>query len=104
MRQAMLMLTAGLLLASPALAHEDYAWVRKPEFKTASGRHCCSEQHCQPASVGELTPTPNGWRHNPTGLEVTYDTPGIYQTEDPAGRVFRCVYDNELCVFEGSST
>lgn len=99
-------ITAALLALSVlrAGAHEDYAWVRNPKFVTASGRHCCSEQHCQPAAAGELTPIAGGWRHNPTGLIVTDDQPGIYRSEDPAGRVFRCVYGNELCVFEGSST
>lgn len=98
------LLAAVMLWPAGAVGHEDYAWVRDPKFLTASGRHCCSEQHCQPAAVGELSPIPNGWRHNPTGLTVTDDKPGIYQSQDPAGRVFRCVYGNELCVFEGSST
>lgn len=87
------------------LAHDDYPWVRKPEYVTASGAHCCSEMHCQPAAPGELTPTPTGWRHNPTGTEITANKPGIYQTEDKAGRVFRCVMDGKLvCVFEGVGT
>lgn len=95
---------AVLVLSSAAWAHEDYAWVRDPSFLTKSGRHCCSEQHCQPAATGELTQIPGGWRHNATGLEVHDTEPGIYQTRDKAGRVFRCIYGNELCVFEGSST
>ena len=92
------------LLAKAALGHEDYPWVRDPAFLTKSGRHCCSEQHCQPAAPGELTPIPGGWRHNATGLEVHDDEPGIYQTRDKAGRLFRCIYGNELCVFEGIGT
>jgi hypothetical protein len=52
-----------------------------------------------------MTPTPTGWRHNPTGTEITTDKPGIYQTEDRAGRVFRCVMGGKLvCVFEGAGT
>jgi len=52
-----------------------------------------------------MTPTPTGWRHNPTGTEITADKPGIYQTEDKAGRVFRCVMGGKLvCVFEGAGT
>lgn len=92
-------------MSSPAWGHEDYAWVRNPKYLTASGAHCCSEQHCQPAAPGELTPTATGWRHNPTKTEITADKPGVYQSEDRAGRVFRCVMGDRLvCVFEGSGT
>jgi hypothetical protein len=88
-----------------ARAHEDYPWVRNPQYVTATGAHCCSEQHCQPAAPGEMTPIPSGWRHNPTATEIRDDKPGIYQTEDRAGRLFRCVMDGKLvCVFEGMGT
>lgn len=88
--------------AAPAWGHEDYAWVRDPRYLTASGAHCCSEQHCQPAGVGELTPIPGGWQHIPTQSQITDDKPGIYQTQDRAGRLFRCVMGGKLvCVFEG---
>ncbi len=96
---------SSVSLVFPAYGHEDYAWVRDPIFRTATGAHCCSERACQPAAPGDLTPTANGWRHNPTGTEITADKPGIYQTEDMAGRVFHCVWGGKLvCVFEGSST
>lgn len=94
-----------LALSLPAQAHEDYAWVRDPVFKTATGAHCCSEQHCQPAAVGELTPIPGGWRHVPTRTEIKDTEPGIYATRDPAGRLFRCVMGGKLvCVMEGMGT
>lgn len=102
---APLVLLAVLCFPGLSHAHEDYPWVRNPQYRTASGAHCCSEEHCQPASAGEMTPTPAGWRHNPTGTEITADKPGIYQTEDKAGRVFRCVMGGKLvCVFEGAGT
>lgn len=104
-------LTALSIAVGPAIfvgsahAHDDYPWVRNPNYLTASGAHCCSEQHCQPAAPGEMSQTPSGWRHNPTGTEITADKPGIYQTEDRAGRVFRCVMGGKLvCVFEGVGT
>lgn len=98
-------LVALLLSAGPALGHEDYAWVRHPQYRTASGVHCCSEQHCMPAQAGELRPIPGGWFHVPTGTSITADKPGIYATEDPAGRLFRCVMGGQLvCVMEGSGT
>ena len=91
-----------LLLEGTARAHEDYARVRDPRYVTALGAHCCSEQHCQPAAAGELTPIPGGWRHVPTQTEILADKPGIYQTEDKAGRLFRCVMGGKLvCVMEG---
>jgi hypothetical protein len=99
-----------LFLAFPAwgqdqLAHDDYAWVRKPHFLTALGTHCCSEQHCQPAMAGELRPIPGGWLHAPTQTSIKDDKPGIYPTEDPAGRLFRCVMGGKLvCVMEGLGT
>lgn len=94
-----------LFLPLEARGHEDYAWVRDPRYVTASGAHCCSEQHCQPAAAGELTPIPGGWRHVPTQSEILADKPGIYQTEDPAGRLFRCVMGGKLvCVMEGLGT
>lgn len=84
------------------LAHEDYPWVRAQKYVKADGYHCCSENHCRPAQEGELTPIPGGWRHNPTGTEIHSDKPGIYSTEDRAGRDFLCLIDNRLvCVFEG---
>lgn len=92
----------GLSLASAAWGHEDYPWVRNPKYLTASGAHCCSEMHCQPAAQGELTPIPGGWKHVPTQTEIMADKPGIYPTEDKAGRLFRCVMGGKLvCVFEG---
>lgn len=102
---AVSLIACSPIFLGPARAHEEYAWVRNPKYLTATGAHCCSEQHCQPAAPGELTPTATGWRHNPTGTEITADKPGIYQTEDPAGRVFRCVMGGKLvCVFEGAGT
>lgn len=99
------LLMSSFLWAGPGLAHEDYAWVRDPSFLTASGAHCCSEQHCQPAATGELTPIPGGWRHVPTMTEIKDDKPGIYPTRDKAGRIFRCVMGGALvCVFEGISS
>jgi hypothetical protein len=48
-----------LSLAQPAaVARDDHAWVRDPNYVTGSGAHCCSEQHCRPAAAGELTPIP----------------------------------------------
>lgn len=105
--KSLLVLSALLLASLPGRVwgHEDYAWVRDPKFVTASGAHCCSEQHCQPAATGELTPIPGGWRHVPTGTEIHDDKPGIYPTQDKAGRVFRCVMGGALvCVFEGISS
>ncbi len=105
MGRAALLILAALAATQPALAHEDYPWVRNPRYLTATGAHCCSEEHCQPAAAGEMTPTAAGWRHNPTGTEITADKPGIYQSEDRAGRVFRCVMGGKLvCVFEGAGT
>lgn len=91
-----------VLAAGVTLAHDDHAWVRDPRYTTASGAHCCSEQHCQPATAGELLPIPGGWYHVPTMSWITADRPGIYPTRDPAGRLFRCVMGGVLvCVFEG---
>ncbi len=96
---------SSVSLVFPAFGHEDYAWVRDPIFRTATGAHCCSEQHCQPAVAGELTQTRTGWRHNPTKTEISASKPGIYQTQDRAGRMFRCVMNGELvCVMEGAGT
>ena len=101
-----LCVVSGLLVfAHPARAHEDYAWVRDPVFKTATGAHCCSEQHWQPAAAGELTPIPGGWRHVPTQTEIKDTEPGIYLTRDRAGRLFRCIMGGKLgCVMEGMGT
>jgi hypothetical protein len=104
MKRYLALYAAGFLLgtAYAALAHEEYSWVRNPKYLTASGAHCCSEVHCQPAAPGEMTPIPGGWFHVPTQSSITDDKPGIYQTEDRAGRVFRCVMGGKLvCVFEG---
>lgn len=98
-------LILALLAPTAAFAHEDYPWVRDPRYLTASGAHCRSEMHCQPAASGELQAIPGGWRHVPTQTQITADKPGIYPTEDKAGRLFRCVMGGKLvCVFEGSST
>lgn len=100
--RGLLFLPVLLLLAGQAWGHEDYPWVRNPKYLTASGAHCCSEMHCQPAALGELTPIPGGWKHVPTQTEILADKPGIYPTEDKAGRLFRCVMGGKLvCVFEG---
>lgn len=100
-------LVAAVLVSAslPASAHEDYAWVREPQYRTSTGAHCCSEQHCQPVAAGELQAIPNGWLHVPTQTSITADKPGIYQTQDRAGRMFRCVMGGALvCVMEGLGT
>ncbi|MBM3534871.1 MAG: hypothetical protein FJX60_17730 [Alphaproteobacteria bacterium] len=89
-------------LAVPAWGHEDHSWVRNPRYIMASGGHCCSEQHCRPVAAGEVVATPTGWLHAPTNTTLFYSSIAIYPTEDPAGRMFRCVMGGALvCVFEG---
>lgn len=88
---------------SGARAQEAHDWVLAPQYRTAEGAHCCGTEHCQPAAYGELTAIPGGWRHNPTQTEILADKPGIYQTEDRAGRMFGCIMGGRLvCVFEGA--
>jgi len=86
-----------------ARAQEAHDWVLAPQYRTAEGAHCCGTEHCQPAAYGELTPIPGGWLHVLTQTSITADKPGIYQTEDKAGRMFGCIMGGRLvCVFEGA--
>lgn len=99
----MFLIWAGFAIFGNARAQEAHDWVLAPQYRTAEGAHCCGTEHCQPAAYGELTPIPGGWRHVPTMTEIHNDKPGIYASEDRAGRMFRCLMGGKLvCVFEGA--
>jgi hypothetical protein len=96
---------AAISIAAPALSRhvEPHDWiVNNPRYVTAAGPHCCGPEHCAPVEPGEIVPAPGGWRHVPTDTVLTRKTKGIYPSEDPHLRTWRCVWGGAMqCVFPG---
>lgn len=83
---------------------EDHDWITSnPKYVDRNDTHCCGPSHCQPARRGEIERIEGGWRHVATGTVVRDGEKGDYTTQDPYGRMYRCVYGGILrCVFTGT--
>lgn len=78
-----------LLLALPALAHDDHDWMRADGYRNSRDEHCCSpDKDCKPVPDSDLEPTAAGWRYKPTGEIIPQgDT---FVSRDRQGRHWRC--------------
>ena len=88
-----------MVLASPAWAHGDAAWIaNNPTYRDARGASCCGVNDCYVARPGEIIESEEGWLHVPTKTRVSRLTRGIYPSTDQQtwicvrGRALRCVF------------
>ena len=93
-------LALALLLASPALAHNDHEWVREGGFKSPTGIDCCDKNDCHVLPTDQLLPVEGGWAVYWKGkTEIVSEKETIKHSPDgkphiclPEGGAIRCLF------------
>jgi hypothetical protein len=83
-----------LLLAGPALAHDDYDFIRRGDFRDARGNHCCGPADCRkiPVASGDVIELDNGdFRYMPTNEVI----PRADTRPSPDGNFYRCFWHED---------
>lgn len=72
-----------VLLAFPALAHDDYAWINDGGYVNAWGTHCCGPSDCHVIRQDQYRRLEGGkWQVRVNGRTVTLSEKAVYPTQD----------------------
>lgn len=98
-------LAVALILAAPAAAHDDAAWIaRNPAYLAPDGAPCCGIGDCALAAPGEISRAGDVWIHNPTATVLRAGERGVYANPHDVG-LWRCVRQGRLrCVFSAGGS
>jgi hypothetical protein len=80
-----------LLVAGPALAlaHGDWDWIRRGDFRDSRGKPCCGPSDCARIPDSEVEELPNGdFKLLPTGEKI----PRSQTRPSPDAHYWRCHY------------
>lgn len=90
---------AALVIACPALAHDDAQWIMDQQVRNRVGEWCCGRGDCNPVNKDNYTTTARGYRLTETGEVIPYNETipvsidgRLWVCRRPNGSI-RCVLD-----------